>query len=156
MCLRLCLSWLGRLLRPKMSDGPELGAGILVIGSLFWDTSRQGWRDERLHMAASEAVTAPIRYGRRSRNRRGEAEGLRQRPEDLPLGHLGLDQDLLIAPPGAPLLSNRSPGVFPRQLEVVSSLFGAGNAMEEPPESVAQGAALALDPDRLGDLPHRR
>src|SRR5205809_2973005 len=69
MCLRLCLSWLGRLLRPKMSDGPELGAGILVIGSLFWDTSRQGWRDERLHMAASEAVTAPIRYGRRSRNR---------------------------------------------------------------------------------------
>ena len=52
-----------------MCDGAELRVGILIIGSLFWDASRQTWRDERLHMAASEAVIAPIRYARRSRNR---------------------------------------------------------------------------------------
>ena len=52
-----------------MCDGPELHTGILLIGSLFWDASRQTWREEHLHMAAAEDVTAPIRYGRRSENR---------------------------------------------------------------------------------------
>jgi hypothetical protein len=65
----LCLSWLQRLLRRKMCDATEMRAGILIIGSLFWDASRQAWREERLHMAASEDVMAPIRYGRRSENR---------------------------------------------------------------------------------------
>jgi len=48
-----------------------LHAGILIIGSLLWDEERQAWRDARLDMHSSEAVTAPIRYGRRSGKRRG-------------------------------------------------------------------------------------
>jgi len=48
-----------------------LNAGILIIGSLLWDTDRQGWRDARLNMNQSESVLAPIRYGRRSGKRRG-------------------------------------------------------------------------------------
>jgi hypothetical protein len=76
MCHSLCLRWLPRLLRWKMCDDTELRAGILIIGSLFWDASRQTWREERLHMAASEDVTAPIRYGRRSENRGKTYDGV--------------------------------------------------------------------------------
>jgi hypothetical protein len=51
----------------------RLDAGILIIGSLLWDTDkvRQQWRDERLDCRQSELVSAPIRYGRRSGERRG-------------------------------------------------------------------------------------
>jgi hypothetical protein len=52
-----------------MSDRVTLRGGILIIGSLLWDESRQDWRDTRLDMASAEAVTAPIRYGRRSETR---------------------------------------------------------------------------------------
>ena len=48
-----------------------LNAGILIIGSLLWDDDRQTWRDARLDMLSREIVTAPIRYGRRSGERRG-------------------------------------------------------------------------------------
>jgi len=43
--------------------------GILIIGSLLWDESREAWRGARLDMNSAEAVTAPIRYGRRSQTR---------------------------------------------------------------------------------------
>src|SRR5204862_7179813 len=43
----------------------------------------------------------------------------------------------------------------PRQLELVSNLAGARDTVEEPPDPGPQGATLALDADRLGDLPHR-
>ena len=48
-----------------------LNAGILIIGSLFWDREkgRPAWRDARLNMARSQNVTAPIRYGRLSGSR---------------------------------------------------------------------------------------
>jgi hypothetical protein len=46
-----------------------LDAGILIIGSLLWDTRRQAWRDARLDRASPEVVTAPIRYGRKSEGR---------------------------------------------------------------------------------------
>jgi hypothetical protein len=51
----------------------RLDAGILIIGSLLWDRDeiRQQWRDERLDCNQSELVSAPIRYGRRSGERRG-------------------------------------------------------------------------------------
>jgi hypothetical protein len=51
----------------------QLDAGILIIGSLLWDDDkiRQQWRDERLDLDQSELVSAPIRYGRRSGERRG-------------------------------------------------------------------------------------
>lgn len=51
----------------------HLDTGILIIGSLLWDKDkiRQQWRDERLDLAQSELVSAPIRYGRRSGERRG-------------------------------------------------------------------------------------
>jgi hypothetical protein len=48
-----------------------LNAGVLIIGSLLWDTDRQGWRDARLDVNRFEVVSAPIRYGRRSGKRRG-------------------------------------------------------------------------------------
>ena len=72
----MCLSWwqrLLRLLRLKRSDPVRLDAGILIIGSLLWDRDeiRQQWRDERLDCNQSELVSAPIRYGRRSGERRG-------------------------------------------------------------------------------------
>lgn len=76
MSRRLCLSWwqrLLRLLRLKRSDPVRLDAGILIIGSLLWDEDkiRQQWRDERLERDQSELVSAPIRYGRLSGERRG-------------------------------------------------------------------------------------
>jgi hypothetical protein len=51
----------------------RLDAGILIIGSLLWDEDkiRQQWRDERLDRDQSEVVSAPIRYGRQSGERRG-------------------------------------------------------------------------------------
>ena len=45
--------------------------GILIVGSLLWDTKehRQRWRSARLDVAAGARVRAPIRYGRRSSSR---------------------------------------------------------------------------------------
>lgn len=41
-----------------------LRAGILVIGSLFWENDRQEWRDTRLRVDDALDVRAPIRYGK--------------------------------------------------------------------------------------------
>jgi hypothetical protein len=48
-----------------------LTAGVLIIGSLFWDSERgrPAWRDARLNMASAQTVSTPIRYGRRSGTR---------------------------------------------------------------------------------------
>jgi len=48
-----------------------LTAGVLIIGSLLWDSEkgRPAWRDARLDVASAQAVTAPIRYGRKARTR---------------------------------------------------------------------------------------
>lgn len=45
-----------------------LKVGILIIGSLLWDSERRRpeWREHRLDMASVRTVTAPIRYGRLS------------------------------------------------------------------------------------------
>ena len=50
-----------------------LTVGILIIGSLLWDSEegRPAWRNARLDIASEQAVTAPIRYGRLSGNKRG-------------------------------------------------------------------------------------
>lgn len=50
-----------------------LNAGVLIIGSLLWDTERgrPAWREARLDMDSAQSVTAPIRYGRLSRKGRG-------------------------------------------------------------------------------------
>jgi hypothetical protein len=50
-----------------------LNTGILIIGSLLWDSEgdRPAWRNERLNLASAQAVTAPIRYGRLSGKKRG-------------------------------------------------------------------------------------
>jgi hypothetical protein len=49
----------------------ELNIGILMAGSLYWDEGRRKvWRDARLLPETACAVTAPIRYGRKS-SRRG-------------------------------------------------------------------------------------
>src|SRR5580692_12520499 len=46
-----------------------LSIGVLIIGSLYWDPRRQGWRDSRLDVDNVFNVHAPIRYGRRSTGR---------------------------------------------------------------------------------------
>lgn len=50
-----------------------LNAGILIIGSLLWDSEggRPAWRNARLEtaIASMQTVTAPIRYGRLSASR---------------------------------------------------------------------------------------
>lgn len=48
-----------------------LTAGVLIIGSLLWDSKRgrPAWRDARLDLASAQTVTAPIRYGRLSESR---------------------------------------------------------------------------------------
>lgn len=48
-----------------------LNAGILIIGSLFWDSEKERptWRAARLRMDAAQNVSAPIRYGRLSGSR---------------------------------------------------------------------------------------
>ena len=45
--------------------------GILIIGSLYWDSSdlRSKWRRDRLCLDAKQCVKAPIRYGRCSSTR---------------------------------------------------------------------------------------
>lgn len=55
--------------RPE--NGRELRIGVLIIGSLFWDSKhhRTLWRRQRLDMDAAQRVCAPIRYGRRSTGR---------------------------------------------------------------------------------------
>jgi hypothetical protein len=51
----------------------SLNAGVLIIGSLLWDSERgrPAWREARLDMASAQSVTAPIRYGRLSGKGRG-------------------------------------------------------------------------------------
>jgi hypothetical protein len=46
----------------------SFSVGILMIGSLYWDTrgGRNEWRENRLQMDSDFVVRAPIRYGRRS------------------------------------------------------------------------------------------
>ena len=48
-------------------------AGILIIGSLIWDTRehRESWRRARLESGPGIPVRAPIRYGRKSGKSRG-------------------------------------------------------------------------------------
>src|SRR5688572_10602378 len=44
--------------------------GILIIGSLLWDNDRRNaWRMAQLDLIAQMRVTAPFRYGRKSRSR---------------------------------------------------------------------------------------
>jgi hypothetical protein len=49
----------------------RLTAGILIIGSLYWDDGggRDRWRKWRLDLSRQCHVEAPIRYGRKSVNR---------------------------------------------------------------------------------------
>lgn len=51
---------------------PEYSGAVLIIGSLWWDTSpvRVNWRNTRLDMENTQTVYAPIRYGRRSGEQR--------------------------------------------------------------------------------------
>lgn len=48
-----------------------LTAGVLIIGSLLWDSEKErpAWRAARLDVAGAQTVTAPIRYGRLSESR---------------------------------------------------------------------------------------
>jgi hypothetical protein len=47
----------------------SLSVGVLIIGSLIWDSERAAWRESRLQRDSSLPVTAPIRYGRKSASR---------------------------------------------------------------------------------------
>src|SRR6266513_1828279 len=60
-----------KLLRLRRNEPMPLNAGILIIGSLLWDSEngRPAWRDARLDMPSAQAVTAPIRYGKKARTR---------------------------------------------------------------------------------------
>lgn len=48
-----------------------LTAGVLIIGSLLWDSEKErpAWRAARLNVPVAQTVTAPIRYGRLSGSR---------------------------------------------------------------------------------------
>jgi hypothetical protein len=75
MFRHLCRGWLRllKLLSLKRNEAVPLNAGVLIIGSLFWDSERgrPAWREARLDMASAQSVTAPIRYGRLSGKGRG-------------------------------------------------------------------------------------
>lgn len=64
----MCQGWLGllKLLRLKKSKFVPLNAGVLIIGSLLWDSEngRPAWRDARLDGVSTQIVIARIRYGR--------------------------------------------------------------------------------------------
>jgi hypothetical protein len=62
-----------KLLRLKTSKPVPLTAGVLIIGSLLWDSEkgRPAWREARLDVASAQSATAPIRYGRLSGKGRG-------------------------------------------------------------------------------------
>ena len=61
--------------KARPEDGQRLRIGVLIIGSLFWDSKqhRETWRYKRLDMDAAQRVRAPIRYGRRSPSSRGDS-----------------------------------------------------------------------------------
>ena len=65
----------------------SLKAGILIIGSLFWDLdkNRPAWRADRLDMARAQNVFVPIRYGRLSKSRGNSYTMVFSR--GCPLGH---------------------------------------------------------------------
>src|SRR5580704_5096387 len=44
----------------------DLKGGILIIGSLWWDPSREQWRRDNLNLEEFKNVQLPIRYGRLS------------------------------------------------------------------------------------------
>ena len=74
MFRRLCQNWgpqLLKLLKLTRGEPVPLTAGVLIIGSLLWDSEkgRPAWRDARLDMTSAQAVTAPIRYGRKAKTR---------------------------------------------------------------------------------------
>jgi hypothetical protein len=75
MFRRLYQGWLLllKLLGQKRNESVALNAGVLIIGSLLWDSERgrPAWREARLDMASAQSVTAPIRYGRLSGKSRG-------------------------------------------------------------------------------------
>lgn len=50
-------------------DTPALRAGVLIIGSLWWDdrNGRGEWRSDRLDLSRARLVRARIRYGRLSK-----------------------------------------------------------------------------------------
>ena len=57
-------------------SGREIRAGMLIIGSLFWDDkkAREDWRRDRLvDLDDRKHVCAPIRYGRLSGKNRGNS-----------------------------------------------------------------------------------
>jgi hypothetical protein len=60
-----------KLLKLRRSKPVPLTAGVLIIGSLLWDSDkgRPAWRNGRLLMCSAQNVTAPIRYGRLSDSR---------------------------------------------------------------------------------------
>lgn len=49
----------------------KLKGGVIIIGSLLWDTdeSRNIWRESSLNLKQAYRVYLPIRYGRKSRSR---------------------------------------------------------------------------------------
>ena len=51
--------------------GQGISIGVLIIGSLYWDSSdhREEWRREHLNQEGEQSVCAPIRYGRSSGTR---------------------------------------------------------------------------------------
>src|SRR5260370_7892191 len=59
------------MVRLKRSEPVPLTAGVLIIGSLLWDSKkgRPAWREARLDRTSAQSVTAPIRYGRLSESR---------------------------------------------------------------------------------------
>lgn len=55
-----------------LPNEPNVGwrVGILIIGSLFWDTKRKKWREQlRFEKEAQPSIKVPIRYGRISKSR---------------------------------------------------------------------------------------
>jgi hypothetical protein len=55
----------------KQKELKPLKAGILIVGSLYWEDTpiRRSWRECRLDAEAGFLATAPIRYGRLSESR---------------------------------------------------------------------------------------
>ena len=135
--------------------------GVLIIGSLYWDSRRQAWRDSRLKMDEVFDVSACIRYGRLSTGRdntytmvfsgladEGQAKVVRCRHDIFTLVDLNDEAEHLWAAESLEKKSNR-----------VSSGWGCvallSNPDREVPAEVTDGwAKRVAETEGYGKMPH--
>ena len=119
-----------------------MNIGILMIGSLYWDREREGWRGDRLIDAKPKHVRVPIRYGRRS-SKRGDTYTMVFSPD------LGKDEfgQAIVLP------CRRSASSVEKLLEEATHLWAAESKCKRTNRICRSWGCVALIPNPRRELP---